>query len=140
MWGRSAQREAPNLDPIYKWQFPTGANKLAMTDLSMTGNVIAFPYQDYNDYPITEPAPCGDPAVVMEWNGSEYIKKGNILYDWKTVLGTYKTTTMLTSNYGGLSLNNNGQAIILTTRLQSIPRSDCSSFSNALSTYRWLPE
>tara|TARA_B100002019_G_scaffold293294_1_gene319905 strand:+ start:49 stop:3549 length:3501 start_codon:yes stop_codon:yes gene_type:complete len=139
--GRSiVEQFEPSLDPIYKWQFPIGANKLAMTDLSMDGNVIAFPYQDYNDYPTTEPAPQGDPAVVMEWNGSEYIKKGNILYDWKTVIGTYKTSTMLTSNYGGLSLNNNGQAIILTTRLESIPRQEFSPFSNALSTYRWLPE
>lgn len=144
--GRSiVEQFEPSLDPTYKWQFPIGANKLAMTDLSLYGNVIAFPYSDFNNYPTSVGgAPHGDPAVVMEWNGSEYIKKGNILYDWKTVIGTYpEGGYWRTSNYGGLSLNNTGQAIILTTRLDLVPplgNIQQSSFSNALSTYRWLPE
>lgn len=144
--GRSiVEQFEPNLDTTYKWQFPVGANKLAMTDLSMEGHVIAFPYYDFNIYPsVLGGSPQGSPAVVMEWNGSEYIKKGNILYDWTTLIGTYPDEGYWrTSNYGGLSLNGGGQAIILATRLDFVSDLgdiDQSPVYNALSTYRWLPE
>jgi hypothetical protein len=151
---RIVEQFEPNRNSTYKWQFPIGANKLAMTDLSMDGNVIAFPYFDfdpqlkyspYNPQFGTGGFPQGDLAVVMEWNGSEYIKKGDILYDWENVIyrNEFSGAYWRTSNHAALSLNNNGQAIILTTRLdvlQQFQDIQQGPFYNALSIYRWLPE